>query len=120
MDPSGALRDQEPLAVRNAVVVFPGGHFMRVGLKVDPGDMMVRMHHRTGNVGERAFSSLRAHVESDVPVPPLQRPPTPSNARHSAPLQTADRHNPVIAPVINDTLDPLALSPHLRWTCQSG
>ena len=34
--------------------------------------------------------------------------------------QGADGYNPAIAPVISGALDPFALSPHLRWTCQSG
>lgn len=42
MGHGGARRDQELLAVRNAAVVFPPSHFLRVGLKVGPGDMMVR------------------------------------------------------------------------------
>ncbi len=55
-------RQQELLAVGNVASVFPPRHFLRVGVKVGPGDMMVPPDLPTAQAGEEAFRHVRVGV----------------------------------------------------------
>ncbi len=62
MGQRGARRDQELFAVGNPAVVFPPRHFLRVSVKVGPGDMVVRPDLCATKAGEEAFRHVRIGV----------------------------------------------------------
>jgi hypothetical protein len=55
----GSSRQQELLAVADPAVVFPPSHFLCVGVKVTPGDPMVRPDLSAAEAREKAFRHVR-------------------------------------------------------------